>query len=727
MAMRPGLATDAIYGRGRTTQPDLTDAERRRARAIEESTADGPIYKPRVNSAGTDDTNFTSVHDVDIAALSKFWITLGIPPAERDYAYAVQRKDTPVLDAYIDRLATLVHYKSIYTTLMAERERCKERLRTGIQGQQSSRHDLSVQLLTLRNLTLRLFSVVRAARQICQKPVLFPSMRLAPKMGAPMTDDWIAFVRDEVFMNSETAELLFIVLKFFESAAPSAINTFVDDFFVNATRHAKLLFGKHLLVESSAHKDNYLVSSQAGDELVELSQHSRNLTEGETALHLLLGIDFEVQFRDSDLPSRWLALLNKRSGASFVDRQAEALEDEPATLLPEEAWDMVKCEALLRERFVIHSQSLEKQGQKVVTVPVATSSWNTPETYLIPKDTRSVQPTPDPMQPHEDEAKNEGRSRMMREPSAPHSLIEPSTISAIDPGVNTPHDSSFPDNPYEAMGTPLINSHRQLGTVVRNTTPDVSITLNQPSVISEYTEGASMRGRQVRGENEIVFAPDNGASLIEESAPTEWVPKQCRERERTDDTLGRLLSPTNVSEIEPSATRDNMAISELTGSRDKKKAKRADSKPKKAKKTKESVVPEEKPSSPPPEVLRVANDPVSVLGDPSLLTGCTTLAPPESDCSRLSGPSVPLSASADLGDPNPSATNEPVFVLCDPSAFTHEGSDPATQVNSEASVKDAPAPLKAYERVKKEGASRERVFMMTDDINGSAFSDSMTI
>lgn len=563
----------AIYGAAGMFTTHRAELARHHPRTVAAvSVDDDGIYHPSVPAGYEEST--ANVKNDDLAELSRFWISLGIPPGERDNAYMKVIEDSKLLNKYIDRLAILSYYHQLYKDLFAAREKCKASISGSLSGTQGSRHDLTVLLLSLRNLTLRLFTLVNAVRTLCQKPILFPSMKLAPGKGFTLEDDWIAYIKEESFITPSVAELIFIVLKFFPSMTPSAINEKVSAFFSAALSAGRVLFGKHLLGSaSSGYKDgqnmamtSLKASSTSSDTLCEVLGYSRPLTEADISLHLILGINFETSFTDSDLPEKWLQQLEKRSGGSIVNAfQYNNDTAEPETLSSRTVWDMVKCESMVRDNFIMIASKQEKKGQRTVVVPISKdSTWKVPESYnltstVTPMFTEAnVRTATNTEHIHQD-------VRSAKSTKSVKSTRSDVEVSALNPDIHTPHDSSiFIDaledqrGCYAARG--IISPESSTARVAR-TLPDVLTRPQDTHATYEISE-TRIHGAQSNGDQEIIFAnsaghrPESKYSVTNESTHSrsnyatsvpdgnEWAPARGpRKVEKSDEQKYTVYDP----------------------------------------------------------------------------------------------------------------------------------------------------------------------------------------
>ena len=565
----------AIHGTSGMLTTHMAELAKHHPRTVATvSVDDDGIYHPSVPAGYEEST--ANVKNDDLAELSKFWISLGIPPAERDNAYIKVIENSKLLNKYIDRLAILSYYHQLYRELFTAREKCKANISGSLSGNQGSRHDLTVLLLSLRNLTLRLFTLVNAVRTICQKPILFPSMKLAPGRGFTLEDDWISYIKEECFITRGVAELIFIVLKFFPSMTPSAINEKVSTFFSAALSGGRVLFGKHLLGSaSSGYKDgqnmamtSLKASSNTSDTLCEVLGYSRPLTEADISLHLILGLNFETSFTDSDLPEKWLQQLEKRSGGSIVNvYQYNNDTAEPETLSSRIIWDMVKCESMVRDNFIMIASKQEKKGQRTVVVPISKDgTWKAPESY-------NVASTATPMFvdtnvraiPESEKSRNEHSAKSTKSVKSTRSDVE---VSALNPNIHTPHDSSiFVDATedhrgcYAARGVMSPENH-----VARMAKAPPEVLGRPQDTLTTYEISETrIHGAQTNGDQEIIFTnstghrPESNCSVTNESAYSrsnyatsvpdgnEWAPARGpRKVEKTDDQKYTVYDPNAV-------------------------------------------------------------------------------------------------------------------------------------------------------------------------------------
>lgn len=844
----------AIYGAPGMLTTHRAELARHHPRTVAAvSVDDDGIYHPSV-PAGYEESA-ANVKNDDLAELSKFWISLGIPPGERDNAYMKVIEDSKLLNKYIDRLAILSYYHQLYKELFAAREKCKANINGSLSGTQGSRHDLTVLLLSLRNLTLRLFTLVNAARTLCQKPILFPSMKLAPGKGFNTEDDWITYIKEESFITPSVAELIFIVLKFFPSMTPSAINEKVSAFFNTALSAGRILFGKHLLGSaSSGYKDgqnmamtSLKASSTSSDTLCEVLGYSRPLTAADISLHLILGINFETPFTDSDLPEKWLQQLEKRSGGSIVNAfQYNNDTAEPETLSPRIVWDMVKCESMVRDNFIMIASKQEKKGQRTVVVPISRdSTWKVPESYNL---TSTVTPmfTEAHVRTVTDTEQMQHETRSARSTKSVRSTRSDVEVSALNPNIHTPHDSSiFVDaiedqrGCYAARG---VISQENAAARMARVPPDILSHPQDTHAAYEVSE-TRIHGAQSNGDQEIIFTgstghrPESKYSATNESTYSrsnyatsaldgnEWAPARGpRKVEKSDDHKYTVYDP-NAERNETYTTigKDNFPkrrnskifVQGLTGSGLEEvggtpKMRRRGSKVSLERTDSTGSIQDDQASAPtgagtPKMKRRGSKIALSNIDDesPSKLVkrrGSKVFTPKDKSeepskfgrrnskvvsSNAESKNSTPKMAQSKLQDselkvPQPienytierateeelmeraravandpvsylrepsnvstTGMNDPVFVLCDPSAFSHENTDPGVKISGESSSHNAPvskpsnAPVggqvmgtKAYANVQNNRVGprtankpEDHVVIMADDIYRGDYSE----
>lgn len=832
----------AIYGTTGMLTTHMAELAKHHPRTVAAvSVDDDGIYHPSV-PAGYEESA-TNVKNDDLAELSKFWISLGIPPAERDNAYIKVIEDSKLLNKYIDRLAILSYYHQLYKELFAAREKCKANISGSLSGTQGSRHDLTVLLLSLRNLTLRLFTLVNAVRTICQKPVLFPSMKLAAGKNFTLEDDWISYIKEECFITRGIAELIFIVLKFFPSMTPSAINEKVSAFFSAALSGGRVLFGKHLLRSASnGYKDgqnmamtSLKASSNTNDTLCEVLGYSRPITEADISLHLILGLNFETPFADSDLPEKWLQQLEKRGGGSIVNaHQYNNDTAEPETLSSRIVWDMVKCEGMVRDNFIMIASKQEKKGQRTVVVPISKDgTWKAPESYNVAStatpmfiDT-NIRTIPEP-----EKSRNDRSARSTRSVKSTRSDVE---VSALNPNIHTPHDSSiFVDATedhrgcYAARGVMSPETH-----VARMAkAPPEILSRSQDMPATYEVSETRIHGAQTNGDQEIIFTnatghrPESNHSVTNESAYSrsnyvtsvpdgnEWAPARGpRKVERSDDqkytiydpnvekeetytTIGkdnfpqrrnskifmqglsgsgleevggtpkmrRRGSKISLDRVDSTGSINDDQMSAPTGLRTPKMKRRGskvalsnidDESPGKLVKRRGSKIftPKEEPSKLGRRGSKVSlNGSGSKNSTPKMSQSKLTesqLRPPQPienyTIERATEEELTERANAVANDPvsylrepsNMSTTsmNGPVFVLCDPSAFSHENTDPGVHLHGDSSShagghSGQNMGTKAYANVQNNRVGPRitnkpegQKVMMTDDIYRSDYSE----
>lgn len=297
-----------------------------------------------------------------ITTMKRLWEALGIPPAERSYAYNVTLKHPTAADEYLTRLRRLLVYRKSFAALDAVRREIQASVQRALAEGRGSRRGLVRDLTQLPVVVTRMASLVNASRLACQRPVALPSLAVA---AAPPRNFILSLLRESLYTRENTA-LFMAILRFGGDKTLAELQARVGAFFDGCRAQGDS--DDHFDIRASRG-----APQGAGDTAKEVpasapapGAEAVAVAEAETGLYFLLGMDSDAVFEDDALGRAWAEHLAGCRGAYTDDFDAG---DVPL-LTPLQTYEMAKCEQHLLEEFAAIDDSLTGDGLTVVTVPV---------------------------------------------------------------------------------------------------------------------------------------------------------------------------------------------------------------------------------------------------------------------------------------------------------------------------------------------------------------------